>query len=427
MIRLAIIAVTLALAGCATSNLVEPPPTTAGDEAQYDALFPYYAEICALSQLGKKPGFGAELSSGIGGHAVMYLHRVCRKSDETYPVLEICDGAPGSAGDGVGLSVNAHYAGAAWVAVEGREFFFNGNLEPGQALTQSVYQDLQHQAEAKKIYDGVAFHDEVYRSVPPGFTPNRAKYEVSVATDYAIAFGRNRYCGRLPVSRPQMVRIVEYLNALNRPYKEGGKTFEWNLLTHNCSHINHNALAAADIWDPWPMDRSPLVSLFDFPVPKNEFVNLMRRANDLPIDDIDALYDDPSARALLLEYGRLPTEPGAIADLGTIASPNAVYDTQSRIIFYDDPITGRYERRFEAIMSDPRYFRLSDNLAYFDALYRKIEDGKRPVEWHLRDRKITDDKEVEAFRIFYRKYYDYIDQQGREVARGRAILKGGDS
>ncbi|HMA49161.1 MAG TPA: hypothetical protein VKP60_05365, partial [Magnetospirillaceae bacterium] len=162
----------------------------------------------------------------------------------------------------------------------------------------------------------------------------------------------------------------------------------------------------------------------DFPVPKNEFVNVMRRANDLPIDDIDALYDDPSARALLLEHGRLPTEPGAIADLGTIASPNAVYDTRSSIIFYDDPITGRYDRWFDTIMSNPRYFRIQDNLAYFATLYRKIEDGKRPVEWHLRKRNVTDDKEAEAFRIFYRKYYDYIDRQSREVARDSAILNG---
>jgi hypothetical protein len=428
VIRFLMIVALLSLAGCATPNaIVQPPPTTAGDEAQYDALFPYYAEICALSQLGKKPGFGAELSSGIGGHAVLYLHRVCRKSSETYPVLEICDGAPDSAGDGVGLSVNAHYAGASWVAVEGRKFFFDGNLEPGQPLTRQGYEALQKQAEAKKIYDDVDFHDEVYSAVPADFTPDQAKYEVSVATDYAIAFGRNRYCGRIPLGRPQMLRIIDYLNELNRPYKDRSKVFDWNLFNHNCSHINHNALASADLWQPWPMDRSLLVSLFDFPVPKNEFVNVMRRTNDLPIDDIEALYDDPAARALLMDYGRLPTEPGAIADLGSIVSPNDVYDTQSRIIFYDDPITGRYQRWFDRMMSDPRYFRIRDNLAYFDALYRKIEDGKRPVEWYLDKRNITDEREAEAFRMFYRKYYDYIADQVREMARDNAILNGKNS
>jgi hypothetical protein len=412
----------LLLAACATSNPTQPLSTTVGDEEQYEKLYPYYAEVCALSRLGKKPGFGAELTSGFGGHAVLYLQHVCRKKTETYPVLEMCDQAPGDRADGVGLSVNAHYESAAWVAVEGREFFFDGNLKAGRSLTREGYLALQAQARAKKIYDGVNFHEEVYESIPPTFTHAEGKYEVSVATDYAIGFGRNRYCARVPVSRPQMVKIVDYLNDLNKPYKDGEKIFDWNLLTHNCSHVNHNALAAADIWGEWEMDRFLLVSLFDFPVPKNEFVNLMQRTNDLPIDNLEAIFDDPEARMSLLRYGRLPTQPGAIADLGTIASPNEVYETQSRIIFYDDPITGRYEQRFDTMLNNPRYYRLQDNLAYFAALYKKIESERRPLDWYLQKRKATDGPEREAFRLFYDKYYDYIDRQVQEVAREIALL-----
>jgi hypothetical protein len=415
---------TLLLAACATSNLVQPTPATLSDEQQYEKLFPYYAEVCALSRIGKKPGFGAEITSGFGGHAVLYLNHVCRKQSDAYPVLGMCDEEPGNPADGTGLSVNAHYASAAWVAIEGREFFFDGNLKPGQSLTREGYRALQEQAKAKKIYDAVDFHEGVYESMPASFSHTDAKYEISVATDYAIAFGRNRYCARVPVDRPQMVKIVDYLNGLNKPYKDGQKIFDWNLLTHNCSHVNHNALAAAGIWDEWEMDRFLLVSLFDFPVPKNEFVNLMQRTNDLPIDDPEAIYDDPEARELLLQYGRLPTQPGAIADLGTIASPNEVYDTQSRIIFYDDPITGRYERRFDTMLSDPRYFRLQDNLAHFAALYQKIERERKPLDWYLRKRGMTSGPDSDAFRIFYQKYYDYIGEQVQEVSHQTALLNG---
>ena len=38
------------------------------------------------------------------------------------------------------------------------------------------------------------------------------------------------------------------------------------------------------MWSEWPTHRPLLISAFDFPVPKNEFVNLMRRTNDLPIN-----------------------------------------------------------------------------------------------------------------------------------------------
>ncbi len=57
------------------------------------------------------------------------------------------------------------------------------------------------------------------------------------------------------------------------------------------------------VWPIWPTGRPLLISAFDFPVPKNEFVNLMRRTNDLPIADPDALYDDASARAAMLAAG----------------------------------------------------------------------------------------------------------------------------
>lgn len=413
----------LSIAACATTKLTEPPPTTASEEAQYAALYPFYAEICALSQLGKKPGFGADISSGFGGHAVLYLNGVCRKKDVSYPVLEMCDEATEKpTEEGVGLSVNAHYQNAMWVATEGRDFFFDGGIEPGQALTRDAYQAVQARARAKGIYDGIEFHEEVYDGMPGNFTRAAYQYEMSVATDYAIAFGRNRYCARVPLSRPQMVKIVDYLNGLNEPYKDGKDTFEWNIFTHNCSHINHNALAAAEIWDVWKTDRFILISLFDFPVPKNEFVNTMRRMNDLPIDDLDALYHDEAARALLMHESRLPTQPGALADLGTIIPRNDIYDTQSRIIFYDEPITGAYQQRFDAILSEPRYFRLRDNLVYFAQLYKKIEAERKPLDWYLDRHKTMSAQEQSDFRLFYEHYYDYIDRQVQEVGRNIALL-----
>ena len=408
----------LATGGCVTGPEIQPPPTTASEEQVYREFYPTYAEICAVSQLGKKSGFGAEISSGIGGHAVLYLNGVCRKQDTEYPVLMMCDEEKDPS-DGVGLSVNEHYKGAEWVATEGREFFFNGGLKPGEPLTKDAYRATQAVAQAKGIYTSVSFHKRFYDDIAPGFTPEAYKYEISVATDYAITFGRNRYCARVPLDRAQMQTIVTYLNDQNAPYRNG-EPFDWNLFEHNCAHLNHNALAAADLWDAWATDRFILISLFDFPVPKNEFVNLMRRTNDVPIDDLEALYQDAAARRLLLEHGRLPTQPGALMDLGTIPRQNEVYDPHSDIIFYDEPLTGSYEEHFEAILDQPRYYRLQDNLAYFAGLYDKIKANRRPVETYLANRSPEDQA---AFRTFYTAYFDYIDRESREVGRNLATLK----
>ena len=307
-------------------------------------------------------------------------------------------------------------------AIAGRDFFFIGGMPPGESLTRDAYAAVQAKALANKLYDGVVFHDSYFEDMPPGFTPSSFRYEISVATDYAIAFGRNRYCARVPLNRSQMRKTVDFLNALNEPYKAGKKIFEWNVLTHSCAHVNHNALAAADIWSTWPMDRPLLISMFDFPVPKNEFVNLMQRTNDLPIDDLKALYQDRPARALLMNEGRLPTQPGALADLGVVIRPNEVYETQSRIIFYDEPITGSFQRRFDAILTQPRYFRLRDNLEYFAELYKRIQAERQPVEKYLASKPRMSPEEAIDFRVFYQRYYAYIEQAAREITKSLAVM-----
>ena len=43
-------------------------------------------------------------------------------------------------------------------------------------------------------------------------------YDMSIATDYAIGFGRDRYCARAPLDRAKMAAAVAYLNAVNAPY-----------------------------------------------------------------------------------------------------------------------------------------------------------------------------------------------------------------
>lgn len=418
------IVVMLGVAGCSTTKLIaDAPATTASEEAQYAALYPYYAETCALSQIRKKPGFGADISGGVGGHDVLYLNGVCRKHDEDYPVLTMCDEVqPRPVLEGVGVTVNGHFKNANWVAIEGRDLFFNGNLAPGQSVNRDAYAAVQARARDQKIFDVIDFHEEYFKDMPADFSRADYRYEISIATDYAIGFARNRYCARVPLSRSQTKKIIDYLNALNEPYRERQKVFNWNVLTHNCSHINHNALAAAGLWFQWPMDRPLLISAFDFPVPKNEFVNLMRRTNEMPIDDPEKMFKDKDAYLLLMSEGRLPTAPGATADLGVLQTPNEIYETESKIIFYDEALTGSFQRRFNTIMSQPRYFKLRENLEYFEHLYLAILEKWLPVETYLPQHPGIAEDKADQFRAFYRRYHDYIEDQVQIVHRNLAWL-----
>jgi len=422
IVRVALaVGVAMGLAACGTMHVDTAP--TADDERVYDALHPYYAELCALSQFKKKPGFGAPVSSGfgdgIGGHSGLYLNGVCRVADAHYPTVKLCDadeGGDGASATGVGISVNSHFKNAVWVATPGRDFYFRGGLRPHEKLTRDAYRRAQATAQKIDILDGVEFHPEVFTEMPARMSRRDYMYEVSVATDYAVGFGRDRYCARVPMDRDQMTRVAAFLNELNAPYRDGKKDFEWDVLRNNCSHVAHNALAAAGVWSEWKTDQSLLFAALSFPVPKNEFVNLMRRTNDLPLDDPAALYRDKASRHALMEAGWLPTEPGALAEAERVVLDNDVYETDLKLIFYDDPIIGVYRRRFERIFSEPRYTDLRANLAYFAELYRKISH-----EATSRGSVTVSDKPNDL-AAFYAQFFDYIEREREQIKAAQAFL-----
>jgi hypothetical protein len=240
-------------------------------------------------------------------------------------------------------------------------------------------------------------------------------YDMSVGTDYAVAFARDRYCARVPLDRRKMQAIVDYLNKVNAPYRSGQQVFQWDVLENNCTHLAHNVLAVAGMWPVWPTDRPLLISAFDFPVPKNEFVNLMRRANDMPIANPGTLYDDAAARATLLNWHHIPTQPGALAEAVRAIQPNEVYNTHLRLIFYDEPTFGHYQRWFDAIFGDPRYTVLRANLQYFSGLYTTAL-AARPAAGSG-SQGVTADRAT-----FDNAYYGVIEQQKARLDEALRVL-----
>jgi len=366
----------LLTAACGPDDFDQPGSV---DNRAYTFLFPYFAEFCALSQIKQKQGMGAEILGGIGGHSVFYLNGACRAVEAGQTTIQLCDESGTEPSGGVGISMNSHFRFAKWVATPGREFFLNGNLAMEAPLTRADYDAVQAEAQRLGIYDSVEFHDTVFDNMPPGTAREAWKYEVSVGTDYGISLGRGRFCARVPVNREQLAAMVAYLNAQNAPYRAREREFEWKLVQDNCIHLAHNALASAGVWKEWPTDQPLLLAVFDFPVPLNEFVALMRRTDETALLDRRNLHADTPARTTLIQFDQLPVRPGAIMESRPPQSPNALYDTDVKLIFYDDPNLGRYPRWFRMIRQDPARFDLHANLWRVLEQYRTAIAARQPL------------------------------------------------
>ena len=379
----------------------------------YDRFYPYHAELCALSEIRKKPGFGAQFRSGAGGHSLLYLSGVCLDREAGYPTLKLCDEAASPADHGVGISVNTHYRNANWVAAEGRDFVFRGTLRRDEPLTRESYEQTQDRAKAMGVLDGVEFHEHEFRDKPVHMSRRNYMYDISVGTDYAASFGREIYRAKVPLDRLRMGIIVDFLNTINAPYRDGKRVYRWSVFNNNCSHIAHNALAAAGVWTPWPTGQFIVAAAFNFPVPKNEFVDLVLRTNDLPVDDPRALFADAGARRALLEFDTLPTAPGALAAAEPAIAENHIYETEDlRLIFYATRLSRKYPRRFARIFREPRYFFLPANLSHFAAIYEKARTNMPSARG-----------DAEKMR-FTTSYEHYLDRGISRIAEQLAEISG---
>ena len=112
--------------GCGPRLYKEAVPTIQAPP-QYDNLYPYYVELCAVSQIRAK--FAPH--GGSPGHAVMYLKGVCRDHEAAFPTIKVCDAGSVDLRDpetGVGISVNKLLKNVNWIAVPGKRLFFGATL-----------------------------------------------------------------------------------------------------------------------------------------------------------------------------------------------------------------------------------------------------------------------------------------------------------
>jgi hypothetical protein len=337
----------------------------------YEKLFSDYVELCAGSQFRSKLT-GRE--GGVPGHAVMYLKGACRQEDAPFPQLRRCRAAATSLDDpehGVGISVNRWFRNVNWVAIPGYHLFFDGNLKPGETLTQAQYDAVEQQAIDGGLYRGVTFHR--YPDAQSDTDLHEFLQRDGIGTDFALQFARTVFCARLPVTPPMMDQVIAFLNDKNREYAEGKADYNWSGFADNCVHTVRNALAAANIWSPLSVRAVKFRQIFNLAIPANEFVNLAElMTHDDDLADYRTILDDGPRRDAFHEFDWLPTEPGALLKTLPVHAPNDLYDTNFRLFTLQSPFRMGKTQRAIDLLSDPRFVDLDANLHYFAEKYDAI-------------------------------------------------------
>ncbi len=372
----------------------------------YDQLFPYYVELCAISQFRSV----VKGEGGVTGHAVMYIKGACKDEQAPFPQLRRCRVTATTFDDpehGAGVSVGRWFRNVNWVAIPGYELFYQGNLETGERLTEAHFEATVREVIDKGVYKGVEFHE--YPTASAGRSLADFIRTQSIGTDLALQFARSVFCARLPVTERMVDEMMAFLNDKNREYAQGDADYNWSLLADNCVHTLRNALAAANVWSPMSVRTVKLLHLFNLAVPANEFVNLAELGAEGNIEDHRHIQAEGPPRDALHEFGWLPTRHGALLKTLAVHEPNDIYDTTFRLFTLQSPLRMGKTAHAVELLSDERFVDLEANLRYFRGRYSAILASCREGGNGLASVRGTPYRRVE------RLHCGYIEAQRDEV------------
>jgi hypothetical protein len=403
--KIAVLAVLPILLAACSDRVLLPPEKFVHHEPdpRYEALFPFYVELCATTQY-RSDEFG---TGGSPGHAVMYLKGACRDGDAAYPRLRRCAGRvddPADPEHGAGISVNRWFRSANWVAFGGRALFY-GELAPDEVVTRARLEQTARQAIDEGVYRGVDLWPW------PGQTPEAGLLDFvlrqSAGTDFVLGYARSSLCGRVPIEPEMLDEVIDFLNDRNREYVTGAAEYQWSGYSDNCVHTLRNALAAASVWEPISIQLTKLLQLFQLAVPANEALNLAALGTLGPVDSYPTIFRDDPMRNALLEFGWLPTRHGALLVSLPVHPRNEVFDTRPRLLALQGPFTMRKTQRLVKLLDDPRFTELDANLRHFEETYRGILAG--------RDEDALAAVRGDRFRRVRRRYFSVVEAALREV------------
>ena len=383
----------------------------------YDSLHPYYAEFCAVTQLTPIEGEGG----GIGGHGVMFLKGVCRDVSQGYPRLKVCD--PKSIDlknpeSGVSISVDKMFKNANWVASDGKDFIMTGGVRANKPVSEASEDAVVKKILSQRLLGGIQVHEQYLESKPATMSSEEFVARSAISTDFALNFGRNVLCARMPIQAKMLPAMVQYLNQRNDEYR-GEKVYNWSGIYNNCAHTTRNAFAASGIMRKLKTDQFAPLQLFNLAVPSNQFLDLMRLGNDTSLRDVVGFYNDKYKRQMLVENDWMAVQPGVLTEIVMAHGfENSRYNTgKSGFILQDMPVLNIKKRQLETILKDARYSDIRTNLLMFQAKYQDALEKKISIERLREDANANGKGELDGpeFAAFYAKYYSHLERALSEV------------
>jgi hypothetical protein len=335
--------------------------------ATYDSIFPYYTVQCSFSKERKKDGY----SSSFMGHTVLYIKGACRDTSVPYPKLKVCD--PGTdltkKSSGVALSVEKMVSNSQYIPTDGVDFLLNGSSLPDEPLTIDSIKSTVNAVLASGSLNGLKIHDKYLRKKPADASVAEYLAWIGVGTDYAVSFGRDSTCARIPMTQSQIQAEVNYVNETNEPYVTGTQEFSWSAVGDNCAHFTHDVLAAGGIRTEIPRSSSLSRIIYNFvslhwEIPANDVLKDLEFANDLTqIRSAEEVFNDHDERDVFNRLGTLPRLGATIEEIPMHLYENNMYKPDSPTTFLlDFPMVDNRGRKFDALEKDPAYTSVADNL-----------------------------------------------------------------
>jgi hypothetical protein len=328
----------------------------------FSSLYPYYYKFCASTQRTPREGQGG----GVGGHAFMFLSRVCidqKKGRSHLSPLIMCEDLPEYKSNprklkdsdlGTGVTVDSYLKNTIFMNIPGLKLFLGvGLLDGKEVLDKSMMEKISKYALNKGAVNGIQLHDSPHKK----YTDDVSKLKederylqvakIAFGTDIAISYGRNLYCVNIPLNRRLMRKLVKETNENRKLVKVGNKyrgkflvkgvkkdkVFKWDMFYKNCTHLAVNSMAKITGVFPPILTDLPLFKQFNqIAIPANYFVEISDVLNNEPIN-VDEYWDDKAKRRVFEESvkagegGWIAQQPGTIVEeiplYGTIGNQHA--------------------------------------------------------------------------------------------------------
>ena len=333
-------------------------------------MYPYYYKYCASTQRIPKKGEGG----GIGGHALMFLSRVCldkSKGLNSLSPLIMCKDLPEYKSNpkklkdpnlGTGVTVDSYLKNTIYMNIPGLDLFLGVGLLNGKdVLDEKEVLKISNYAVDKGATAGILFKKSAYtwaKNLSEKEFENRLKNmsererhvevaKIAFGTGIAISYGRNLYCVNIPLNERLMREMVKEANEDRKLVKIGKKyrgkflthgvkkdaVYEWDMFYKNCTHLSINSLArVTGIFPPVLTDLPFFKQFTHLAIPANYFVEIYDGLNSVPID-VDIYWSDKDKRRVFQasvmagEGGYITQQPGTIVEeiplYGTIGDPHS--------------------------------------------------------------------------------------------------------